>query len=74
MSIWGSYDNTYGYADEKVGRIKNLPNEGGNLMYMVSMFDNENQKRLSSMLSEESKEEIRKRLLDGGMPPMFINF
>lgn len=46
IKIWETYDNTYGYVDEKVGRIKNLKNVEDNYMYMVSMFDPMNQARL----------------------------
>jgi hypothetical protein len=45
ISVWEEYDNTYGYVDEKVGRIKNIENIRDNFMFMFSMFDTNNQKR-----------------------------
>lgn len=66
MNIWGSYDDTYGYASEKIDRIKDLPNYKDNLMYMVSMFDSDNQRKLSLSLSKESKKAIRDRYISGG--------
>ena len=34
IEIWNEYDNTYGYASEKVDRIKNIKNVDGNFMYI----------------------------------------
>jgi hypothetical protein len=65
--IWEQYDNTYGYVTEKVNCIKDLPNEEGNFMYIVCMFDIENQRKLAELLDYETRLEIRKRLIDGGM-------
>jgi len=74
MNVWNGYDDTHGYATEKVNRIKDLNNVGDNFMYMVSMFDIYNQVKLSSYLSEESKKAVRERLLDGGVEPQYIVF
>lgn len=74
IQLWKGYDNTHGYVTEKVGRIKDIPNVGDNFMYMVAMFDNNNQKKLSDLLSDETKEEVRKRLIDGGLEPTFNHF
>jgi hypothetical protein len=41
---------------------------------MIAMFDSQNQRKLSSMLSEESKKQIRDRMLDGGTPIEYIYF
>jgi len=74
IDIWSGYDDTHGYSTEKISRIKNIPNISDNFMFMVAMFDGDNQRKLSTILSEESKKEIRERLIDGGMEPMFIYF
>lgn len=74
ITVWEGYDDTHGYATEKINRIKNIPNVGDNFMFMVAMFDGNNQMKLSSYLTSEAKKEIRERLLDGGMDPLFIYF
>lgn len=60
IKIWNTYDNTFGYVDEKIGRIKDLENIRDNAWYMVAMFDPMNQARLLSMVSPETAELIRK--------------
>lgn len=62
------------YAAEKVARIKDIPNVGDNLMYIVSMFDDANQAFLATMLSEHSRSAIRERLEEGGTEPFFNHF
>lgn len=49
--IWRSYDNEYGYVDEKIGRIESLLNVEDNWMYMIAMFDHVNHEKLMSNLS-----------------------
>lgn len=63
IQIWKEYDNTYGYVDEKVGRIEKMKNVGDSLMSIVAMFDITNQCILSSRLSGKSKKAIRDRLM-----------
>jgi hypothetical protein len=74
INVWNDYDDTHGYATEKIKRIKDIGNVGDNFMYMVSMFDMHNQRKLSSYLSEESKKAVKERLLNGGMEPQYIVF
>lgn len=62
IDIWNTYDNTYGYVDEKVNSIKDLENITGNFMYMISKFDIHNLRKLISSLSNESRLEIIRRL------------
>ena len=73
MEIWDTYDDEYGYASEKKNEI-DVENVSDNFMYMIAMFDSQNQRKLSSMLSEESKKQIRDRMLDGGTPIEYIYF
>lgn len=65
--IWNTYDNQYGYADEKLDAISNLKNVGDNFMYIVAMFDIFNQRKLAGILSNETRNEIAIRIKDGGM-------
>jgi 4-hydroxy-3-methylbut-2-enyl diphosphate reductase IspH len=68
IEIWKTYDDTYGYATEKVDRIKDLQNIRDNFMFMVAMFDSENQTRLANLLSEEARQAISDRMVAGGQP------
>lgn len=63
LKIWRTYDNTYGYQDEKVGRIRDLKNVKDNYMYMVAMFDSENQAKLFTMVRPETQDRIEKALV-----------
>ena len=74
IKIWESYDNTHGYSDDKVGRIKDIENVLDNFMYMVAMFDMPNQGKLASNLSEEARSAIRERMIAGGSPEEYIVF
>ena len=62
IELWKTYDDTYGYATEKIDRIKDIHNIKDNFMYMVAMFDDHNQERLSKILSPEAKKEVRDRI------------
>jgi len=74
IEIWSGHDNTFGYVDEKVGAIKDIQNVKDNFMYIVSMFDLFNQKKLANNLSDDTRESIRERMIDGGTPEHFIVF
>lgn len=37
---WNTFDNEFGYVDEKVGQVTMLTNVRDNWMYMLAMFDN----------------------------------
>lgn len=72
IEIWETYDDTYGYATEKINQIKEILNIRDNFMYMVAMFDHDNQLKLAGKLSESTKKAIADRLSDGGTPD-FLN-
>ncbi|KKM18393.1 hypothetical protein LCGC14_1666210, partial [marine sediment metagenome] len=63
-----------GYADDKVGRIKDIKNIEDNFMYMVAMFDPSNQQILANKLSEGARFAVKLRMVDGGQDPQFIYF
>lgn len=46
IEIWKTYDDEFGYATKKIGRIKDLKNIRDNAWYMVAMFDPMNQRKL----------------------------
>lgn len=62
IELWKEYDDTYGYATQKVDRIKELENIRDNFMYMFSMLDSHNQAVILSRLSSETESEITVRL------------
>lgn len=62
IKLWQTYDNSFGYVDEKVNKIKDLKNISDNFMYIYSMFDSLNQKKLYLTLRNETKSEITKRM------------
>ncbi len=77
MELWRVIDtdnDKYGYATEKINRIKDLENFSDNLMSIVAMFDILNQRNLANSLSGKAKQEIRNRLIDGGQPIGLIVF
>ena len=60
IKIWNTYDNEYGYVDEKLGRIEGLENIQDNAWMMVSMFDPSNQFKLLAMVKPATAILIRK--------------
>lgn len=74
INIWKTYSDEFGYSSEKINSIKDVKNVSDNFMFLVAMFDGQNQRLLSSILSEECKKEIRIRMEAGGMPKEYIHF
>lgn len=72
--IWKEYDNTYGYVDEKINCIKNINNISDNFMYIVAMFDLNNQFKLASKLTDKTRKSVRDRIIAGGQPVEYIVF
>lgn len=77
VELWKEVDtdnDKYGYSSEKIKRIKDLKNIQDNMMYMVAMFDDDNQRLLAERLSPETRAAIRERLESGGLPEEFNHF
>lgn len=74
IEIWKTYDDTYGYATGKIDRIKDLKNINDNVMYMVAMFDGQNQALLAGSLSDEARQQISLRMIAGGNSPEYNPF
>lgn len=74
IAIWKTYDDTYGYASEKIRTVEDVDNVSDNFMYIVAMFDDINQRNLASMLSPETKKAVAVRLKDGGMDDYYNHF
>ena len=58
IKIWKTYDNTFGYADEKINQIKDIKNIEDNCYFMVSMFDSNNQHKLKLISGTKTREWI----------------
>jgi len=77
MELWKEVDtdnDKYGYATSKINQIKDIENVGDNFMYMVAMFDINNQRKLADRLAQETRDAIRERMIDGGNPEEYIVF
>lgn len=45
IAVWQTYDNSYGYVDEKLERIEQINNYGDSWITFLGMFDLPNQER-----------------------------
>lgn len=55
IEVWETYDDTYGYASEKINYVKSLTNVGDNYGTFIGMFDVHNQEKLYHKVGDESK-------------------
>lgn len=60
--IWRTYDNQYGYVDEKLKIVNNLTNVEDNAMVFYRMFDSMNQAMFKSLVSEDTRNYILNNL------------
>ncbi len=74
IKIWSKMGDEPSYSEEKISRIKDIENVSDNFMYMVAMFDINNQRLLANSLSEDTKKAVRERMIDGGQPIEYIVF
>lgn len=58
IEIWKTYDDTFGYASEKIDYVNSIKNVGSNWGTIVGMFDVNNQQKLVVMLSPEAREKV----------------
>jgi hypothetical protein len=65
IKFWGAFDDQFGYATEKINRIKDLENNYSNYMMMVKMFHQLNWEILAELLSLETRNDISIRLNAG---------
>ena len=75
IELWQTYDDTFGYATEKVSRIKDIRNIRDNTCFIVAMFDHKNQLKLyRSLASPEAKQwmqDIREMQVDQSLEEMY---
>jgi len=62
INIWKTYDDTDGYASEKIGYVESITNVRDNWGTIVGMFDWQNQAKLLAHLSPEAKEKVQEWL------------
>lgn len=62
IKIWKTYDDQFGYATDKINSIKDIGNVKDNYMYMVSMFDSNNQAKLFDMVKPETATLIKEAI------------
>ena len=62
IEIWRTYDDTYGYASEKIAYVESITNVKDNWGTIVGMFDWNNQMKLVANLSKESAAKVREWL------------
>ena len=74
IEIWSVMGDEPSYSQEKIGRIKDILNVQDNFMYMVAMFDHNNQGKLAAKLTDETRKAVRDRMVDGGQPEYLIPF
>jgi hypothetical protein len=62
IRFWNTFDDEFGYASEKIGRIKDLSNDGPNFVMMIQMIHPVAREVISKLLSLETRNEISMRL------------
>jgi len=74
IEIWSTMGDEPSYSQEKIGRIKDINNVGDNFMFIVAMFDQNNQQKLSNKLEDETRGAVAERIRDGGAPDYYNVF
>ena len=55
IKIWKTYDDTYGYASEKISRLNQFDNIKDNYGTIIGMFDTRNQRKLYDSVDDDCK-------------------
>jgi len=74
IELWSTMGDEPSYSQEKIARIKDIKNVGDNFMYIVAMFDQNNQRLLSDKLENETRGAVAERIKDGGAPDYYNAF
>lgn len=61
--IWLTYDDTYGYATEKIEYLNHMKRNTRDYMLAWTMFDDTNQNKFAAKLQPESKEYLKRVVL-----------
>lgn len=70
VEVWNGYTDPY--RAEKLQQISHVQNIKDNFMYLFAMFDMSNQTKVVRMLSEETKQALRERMIDGGNEEYYL--
>ncbi len=73
IEVWKTYDDQFGYATDKIASFKDIENVSDNFMYILAMFDTNNQLKLLSQSSDELRAAVRERLVAGGAEEWHLN-
>jgi hypothetical protein len=66
IRYWSTFDDTFGYATEKINQVKSFENNDGNFMTMVKMIHPLAWEVIAEVLSYETRQHISLRLEAGG--------
>ena len=73
LETWREVAEHPSYLEEKVSYVSEIRNIGDNFMTIFAMFDDGNQRICGAKLKQETKDELNKRLIDGGSEYAIIN-
>ena len=77
MKLWKIVDidnNKHRYTTIKIEQIKDIKNISDNFMYIIQMFDIQNQHKLAENLSETTRKVIRQEMKKHKTPEQLIVF
>lgn len=63
IELWRTYDDTYGYASEKVERVQAIQNIKDNVYAIIGIFDTSNQAKLVQTLDEPARRFVGRWLI-----------
>lgn len=66
LAVWSEMDDTYGYATEKMDRVRDIKNIEDNFVYMFAMFNFKNMSKVIKTLHPKTKAALKERLIEGG--------
>ena len=61
--VWLTYDDTYGYASEKIAYLGHMKDNPRDWMLCWTMFDDNNQNKFASLLLPESKAYLKRAVM-----------
>ncbi len=75
IDMWKTFDNTYGYVDEKLAMANQIHNIGADVMFLLNMFHPTLRELIISTLSPEAKDYIKyyNKINEEGLDPERYN-
>lgn len=62
------------YRREKIGEVSTIENMRDNMMFLIAMFSENNQRLLIDSLSQKCKVSVLKRMYDGGSDNIVLQY